>query len=69
MQKFLGLVNYVRHWVFDFPTITAPLLKAVKITKDRHNKIYWTPEMTTAFTQLNDEITNAPVLGSPDYTK
>ncbi|KAJ1108199.1 hypothetical protein NDU88_005581 [Pleurodeles waltl] len=69
MQTFLGLCNYVRQWVFDYATLTTPLLTALKESYTNANKIDWTDERETDFRELKRAITNAPVFGTPDYNK
>ena len=69
MHKFLGLCNYVRQWVFDYSTLIAPLLAALKDAKSGGTQLTWTPKMQETFTKLKEEITKARVLGTPDYNK
>ncbi|KAJ1104044.1 hypothetical protein NDU88_001459 [Pleurodeles waltl] len=69
MQQFLGLCSYVRQWVFDYATLTSPRLTALKESHTNANKIDWANERETAFLVLKRAVTNAPVLGTPDYNK
>ncbi|KAJ1097615.1 hypothetical protein NDU88_002732 [Pleurodeles waltl] len=69
MQKVLGLCNYVKQWIFDYATLTAPLLTALKEAHANANKVDWTDDRETAFLELKRTITNALVLATPDYNK
>ena len=69
MQTFLGLCNYVRQWVFDYSTLIAPLLGAMKKAKEGQDDLAKTPEMQENFDKLKTEISNSPVLGTPNYKK
>ncbi|KAJ1120049.1 hypothetical protein NDU88_008232 [Pleurodeles waltl] len=59
----------MRQWVFDYSTLIATLLEAIKQARDREDKITRRLEMRETFQKLRDELTNAPVLGTPEYTK
>ena len=80
VRKFLGLASYYRRFIKDFAKIAAPLYAEIG-TKDgekrgtiskhqgRKMKIQWSPECEEAFNRLKKEITTAPLLAYPDFTK
>ncbi|KAJ1175211.1 hypothetical protein NDU88_000502 [Pleurodeles waltl] len=69
MQRFLGLCNYVRQWVFDYAMLTAPLLIMLKESHATAHKIHWSEDGEMAFQELKKAIMNAPLFGTPDYKK
>ena len=65
VRSFLGLAGYYRRFVKGFSKIAAPLTELLK--KDVNFK--WTENENSAFEQLKNSITSAPILISPDPNK
>lgn len=69
MQQFLGLVNYVRIWIFDYAALTAPLMELLKRGGKDNSVLQWTKEAEGNFAQLKTSLCQTPTLGIPDYEK
>src|SRR5690606_13272197 len=65
IQSFLGCIGYYRKFIKDFGQKAAPLTKL--ICKDVLWN--WTDSCEKAFSAMKDAMTNAPILGQPDYSK
>ena len=65
MQSFLGKINFLRRFIFDFAEIVKPLQEMIK--KDSNFK--WTKEREEAFDKIKEEIAKAPTLWSPNFDK
>jgi transposase InsO family protein len=68
MQAFLGLVNYLRHFIPCLATMAAPLdelRNAKSIDVDDIN--VWTPQCQDAFLSIKDAVASAPTLCKPDW--
>lgn len=65
LQKFLGVINYVRSFIPNLSELTAPLRELLK-----KNVIYnWQPRHTEAFNEIKNKIVNSPILVPFDTTK
>lgn len=65
LQKFLGVVNYVRSFITNLSELTAPLRELLK-----KNVIFnWTERQTNAFNSIKQQIVNAPILVPFDTSK
>lgn len=65
LQKFLGVVNYVRQFIVNLAEITAPLRELLK-----KNVVFnWTATHSEAIKKIKEAIVNAPILVPFDETK
>ena len=63
MQFYLGKINFMRRFIFDFAQIVKPLQEMIK--KDSNFK--WKKERKEAFEKIKEAITKAPTLRSPNF--
>jgi hypothetical protein len=59
MESFLGFANFYRHFILGFSKICCPLTESTKGDKTDWE---WTPDMETAFVDLKERFTTAPIL-------
>lgn len=65
LQKFLGVINYVRQFIPNLAELTAPLRALIK-----KNIVFdWTERHTEAFKLIKEKILNAPILVPFDENK
>ncbi|XP_075786849.1 uncharacterized protein LOC142829675 isoform X2 [Pelodiscus sinensis] len=67
VRQFLGLAGYYRRFIPGFADIAAPLSDLTKSTQP--NKVQWSADCEVAFRTLKDQLTKAPVLFHPDFSK
>ena len=67
MKSFLGLTGYYRQYIQNYAAISSALTDMLR--KDRPTKLVWDAKSTGAFQSLKRELTSAPVLVTPDFTK
>jgi len=65
VQYFMGKVNFLRRFV----SIFVEFLKYITAMLRKDNEIKWTTEARSSFDQIKKDLTEAPVLVSPDYSK
>ena len=65
MQSFLGKINFVRRFIYDFTEIVNPLQKMIK--KDSNFK--WMKERKEEFDRIKEAIAEAPTLQIPNFDK
>ncbi|KAL0149021.1 hypothetical protein M9458_055636, partial [Cirrhinus mrigala] len=63
LQRFLGFANFYRRFIRNFSSITAPL---TTMSKGGRQRLSWTPSAITAFQELKERFTTAPILHHPD---
>ena len=65
VRQFMGLASYYRRFVGGFAKIAEPLHALT-----RKGAIFsWTTECQTAFDDLKEKLTSAPMLSYPDFTR
>lgn len=69
LRSVLGTVNYVKRFIPDLATITAPLVDLTKKEAMKQVAKRWGPEHDRAFAEVKHRLTQAPVLHFPDFTK
>lgn len=67
LQSFLGLTNYYRRFVLQFPELAAPLSEALKGPCKKGTK--WTGEMMRSFPLLKKALCEDIVIHMPDFEK
>jgi len=65
IQSFLGKVNFVRRFIPNFAEIVNDITMILKKGVD----IKWTAEENNHFEKIKKELTQAPVLINPDFSK
>jgi hypothetical protein len=65
IKGFLGLASYYRKFIKDFSKIAKPLNNLTK----KGIEYDWTKECQNAFETLKGKLTQAPILGYPDFDK
>ena len=69
LQKVLGMANYLRDFIPDFASTTAPIYDIMKGKARPSDVLEWTEEHERAFTVLKQRLCSAPALGLPNPTK
>ena len=65
VRAFLGVASYYRRFIENFAGIAKPL---TELTKTKGNLCFvWKSEAEAEFNKLKDLLTQAPILGCPDY--
>ena len=65
MQSFLGKINFVRRFIYNFAEIVKPLQELIK--KDENFK--WMKESKEAFGKIKEAIVEAPTLRSQNFDR
>ena len=65
MQSFLGKINFVRIFIYDFAEIVKPLQEMIK----KYSNFKWTKEKKEAFDRIKESIEEDPTLRSPNFDK
>ena len=73
VRAFLGLAGYLRGFVPDFSTLTAPITdllrdKTFSSKRARHRRVPWGPSQTEAFQAIIKALVTHPVLAAPDWS-
>ena len=58
VRSFLGMINFCKHYIRDYSTITAPL----RILMKTFQRLFWGPEQQRAFDTLKDQLIGAEVM-------
>ena len=64
-RSFLGLASYYRRFVQGFSTIAKPLYNLL----EKKRKWEWTQACQSAFDELKERLTSAPIMGYPDFSE
>ena len=62
LQQFLGVMNYMRSFIYKFAEIAAPLYELLK----KNVSFNWTDECKESFQKLKTVMTRSPILAIPD---
>jgi hypothetical protein len=65
VQSFLGKINFLRRFIYNF----VELVKYITTMIRKGNEAKWTTEYRNSFDQIKRDLTEAPVLISPNYSK
>lgn len=65
LRQFLGMANFHRRFIRRYSHIAAPLTDLLR----KEQTFNWTAEAQRAFEALQEALTSAPVVISPDYSK
>ncbi|GFO48475.1 reverse transcriptase [Plakobranchus ocellatus] len=64
VRSLLGLVNYYRHFIADFASISAPLSDLLR--KGTPEKVQWTPRCDQSLAEIKRLFSSPPILIIPD---
>ena len=64
VQVFLGFANFYRRFIYQYSKIASPLTDLLQGSKEgkKPGPLNWTPEAQSAFEELRDTFTKAPLL-------
>ena len=65
VRSFHGLASFYRRFVPNFSTLASPLNELVK----KDVSFNWGEKQESAFQQLKENLTNAPILALPNFSK
>ncbi|KAK3510964.1 hypothetical protein QTP70_027799, partial [Hemibagrus guttatus] len=65
LQRFLGFANFYRQFIQNYSSVAGPL---TPLLRGKPKKLSWTDQARTAFLQLKERFTTAPILWHPDPT-
>ncbi|KAK3507516.1 hypothetical protein QTP70_028076 [Hemibagrus guttatus] len=63
LQRFLGFANFSWRFIRNYSSVAGPL---TSLLRGKPKKLSWTDQAHTAFLQLKDRFTTAPILRHPD---
>jgi len=66
VQSFVGFANFYRRFIQDYSRVARPL---TELTKKEKKEWSWNPEVQTAFEELKQRFTTAPILAHFDPAK
>ena len=67
LRRALGSFAYVQRWIPGVAETARPLYDA--LDRNGRQKLYWTDEMTKAFSKLKQQVSDAVALYIPDFSK
>jgi hypothetical protein len=65
VQSFLGKINFLRRFVPNFVEEVKLIIAMLR----KGNEVRWTSESRNSFKKIKKDLTESPVLISPDYSK
>jgi hypothetical protein len=65
VQSFLGKINFLRRFVSNF----VEMVKLIIAMLRKRNDVRWNSKARNSFEQIKKELTEAPMLISPNYSK
>lgn len=65
VRRFLGMAGWYQRYINNYAAVASPLTDLLK----KSDRFTWTSEAQHAFQQLKDNLTTAPVLTHPDFSK
>ncbi|KAK3537942.1 hypothetical protein QTP70_024542 [Hemibagrus guttatus] len=63
LQRFLGFANFYQRFIQNYSSVAGPL---TSLLRGKPKKLTWTDQARTAFQQLKNCFTTAPILRHPD---
>ncbi|KAK3569467.1 hypothetical protein QTP86_031438 [Hemibagrus guttatus] len=63
LQRFLGFANFYRRFIRNYSSVAGPL---TSLLRGKPKKLTWTDQARSAFQQLKNCFTTAPILQHPD---
>ncbi|KAK3527262.1 hypothetical protein QTP86_018631, partial [Hemibagrus guttatus] len=63
LQRFLGFANFYRRFIRNYSSVAGPL---TSLLRGKPKKLSWMDQARTAFLQLKERFTTAPILRHPD---
>ncbi|KAK3568022.1 hypothetical protein QTP86_028613, partial [Hemibagrus guttatus] len=63
LQRFLGFANFYRRFIRNYSSVAGPL---TSLLRGKPKKLTWTDPARSAFQQLKNSFTTAPILRHPD---
>jgi transposase InsO family protein len=67
VQSFLGLTGYYRRFIKNYAKIAEPLLAQLRKAMQSNFHLQWTKECTQAMNTLQQRLTNAPIMNTPNF--
>ena len=65
IKSFLGLVGFYRKFIEGYARIASPMTNLLR----KNVKFDWSLQCQTSFDSLKDQMTSAPILKTPDFSK
>ena len=65
VQSFVGKINFLRWFILNF----AEIIKKIIVMLKNDQEVKWTVEARSSFKNINQAITEYPMLVSADFSK